>query len=178
MATATIPAGKHETLFWSTMQSPIGRLHIAASNRGLRFIDFDGREFPPGNVRANWEKSEDATQPFVGQLHEYFAGRRREFTFPLDLRGTLFQMRCWNELLRIPYGTTRSYAQVASSVECAKGFRAVGQANHRNPIPIVVPCHRVLASDGTLGGYGGGLEVKRRLLQLEGASFEEKIASR
>jgi len=174
MATTTTPTGKKETLFWRTMQSPIGGLHIAASNQGLRFIEFGGREFPPRNLRTNWDESEAATRPFVAQLNEYFAGRRHEFTFPLDLRGTPFQIRCWRALLRIPYGETRSYAQLARTVECAKGIRAVGQANHRNPIPIVVPCHRVLASDGTLGGYGGGLEVKRKLLRLEGARFIEK----
>ncbi len=103
------------------------------------------------------------------ELQEYFAGRRREFTIPLDLRGTEFQLRCWRELLRIPYGETRSYAQLAEAVGSPKGFRAVGHANGQNPIAIIVPCHRVIASDGTLGGYGGGLRIKEELLRLEGA---------
>jgi len=88
---------------------------------------------------------------------------------PLDLRGTDFQKKCWRALLKIPYGKVRTYAQIAKSVDCPQGFRAVGMANHDNPVPIIVPCHRVLASDGTLGGYGGGLDVKRKLLELEGA---------
>ena len=94
---------------------------------------------------------------------------RREFTFPLDLRGTDFQIACWRALLAIPYGETRSYADIARAVGKPNAFRAVGMANNRNPIAIVVPCHRVIASDGTLCGYGGGLDVKRKLLELEGA---------
>lgn len=107
--------------------------------------------------------------PYVSELDEYFAGKRRQFTFPLDLRGTDFQIACWRALLAIPYGETRSYADIARAVGKPNAFRAVGMANNRNPIAIVVPCHRVIASNGTLCGYGGGLEVKRKLLQLEGA---------
>ena len=92
-----------------------------------------------------------------------------QFSFPLDLRGTDFQLACWRALLAIPYGETRSYADIARAVGRPQGFRAVGMANNRNPIAIVVPCHRVIASDGTLCGYGGGLDVKRKLLELEGA---------
>ncbi|HZU21832.1 MAG TPA: methylated-DNA--[protein]-cysteine S-methyltransferase [Terriglobales bacterium] len=156
------------------MSTPIGGLHIAASGRGLRFIEFAAREFPPHKSKSRWKKSREATSAYVSQLQEYFAGKRREFSFPLDLAGTPFQLRCWDELMRIPYGQTRSYGELARAVNCARGFRAVGQANHRNPLPIVVPCHRVLAADGTLGGYGGGLEIKRKLLQIEGACFKEK----
>lgn len=155
------------------MPSPIGDLHIAVSDLGLRFIEFGAREFPPAKSKLPWCHDQRATQPYVSELEEYFAGKRCEFTFALDLRGTAFQMRCWNQLLSIPYGETRSYAELARAADCAKGFRAVGQANHHNPIPIVVPCHRVLASDGTLAGYGGGLDIKRKLLQLEGAGFRE-----
>jgi methylated-DNA-[protein]-cysteine S-methyltransferase len=108
-------------------------------------------------------------RPYVRELEEYFAGKRREFSFPLDLRGTDFQLACWRALLAIPYGETRSYAAIARAVGKPNAFRAVGMANNRNPIAIVVPCHRVIASDGTLCGYGGGLEVKRKLLELEGA---------
>jgi methylated-DNA-[protein]-cysteine S-methyltransferase len=106
---------------------------------------------------------------YARELEEYFAGTRRQFSFPLDLRGTEFQLACWKALLEIPYGETRTYADIARAVHCPQGFRAVGMANNRNPIAIVVPCHRVIASDGTLCGYGGGLDVKRKLLQLEGA---------
>ncbi len=108
-------------------------------------------------------------RPFQAQLEEYFSGTRREFTFPLDLRGTDFQLACWRALSAIPYGKTRTYADIARAIGKPHAFRAVGMANNRNPIAIVVPCHRVIASDGTLCGYGGGLDVKRRLLELEGA---------
>jgi methylated-DNA-[protein]-cysteine S-methyltransferase len=106
---------------------------------------------------------------YVQQLEEYFAGVRREFGFELDLRGTDFQLACWRALLAIPFGQTRTYGDIARSVGKSQGFRAVGMANNRNPVAIVVPCHRVIASDGTLCGYGGGLDIKRKLLELEGA---------
>jgi len=108
-------------------------------------------------------------RPYLRELDEYFAGKRREFSFPLDLRGTEFQVACWRALLAIPFGETRSYADIARAVGKPNAFRAVGMANNRNPVAIVVPCHRVIASDGTLCGYGGGLELKRKLLELEGA---------
>jgi O-6-methylguanine DNA methyltransferase len=101
------------------------------------------------------------------QLDEYFSGRRREFDLPLDLAGTEFQQRVWKSVSGIPYGQTRSYAQIATSIGSPKAVRAVGAANGANPVVIIVPCHRVIASGGGLGGYGGGLELKRRLLALE-----------
>ena len=110
-------------------------------------------------------------------MDDYFAGSRREFTVPLDLRGTQFQQRCWQELLGIPYGETRSYAEIARAVGSPNGYRAVGQANHYNPVAIVVPCHRVLAAGKALGGYGGGLPTKAFLLRLEGASFRDDKAT-
>jgi methylated-DNA-[protein]-cysteine S-methyltransferase len=113
--------------------------------------------------------------PYVRELERYFAGRQRNFTFDLDLRGTDFQRRCWQALLKIPFGETRTYAEIARTVGQPRGFRAVGMANHDNPVAIVVPCHRVIASDGTLGGYGGGLPAKRWLLELEGVKFEEQM---
>jgi O-6-methylguanine DNA methyltransferase len=106
---------------------------------------------------------------YTNELEEYFEGSRREFTFPLDLRGTEFQLACWRALLAIPYGETRTYADIASAAGKPNAFRAAGMANNRNPVAIVVPCHRVIASDGTLCGYGGGLDIKRKLLELEGA---------
>lgn len=102
------------------------------------------------------------------QLSEYFAGRRRVFDLPLDARGTAFQRRVWDALLEIPFGETWSYAALAGRVGSPLGFRAVGSANGRNPLAIVIPCHRVINSGGKLGGYGGGLPLKRKLLELEG----------
>jgi len=183
-----------EILHCTTFRSPVGPLFLAASGRGLVALEFDAR--PPGQqtIRPNprdlrseserstserardkatrfdqSDESERAMQPYARELEEYFAGQRRQFSFPLDLRGTEFQLACWRALLQIPYGETRTYADIARAVGKPTGFRAVGMANNRNPVAIVVPCHRVIASDGTLCGYGGGLDVKRRLLELEGA---------
>jgi O-6-methylguanine DNA methyltransferase len=159
-----------ETLYYSRMQSAIGPLNVAVSRKGLIAVEFDRGQFPPKKSKnVVWEESRKETEPFTRELEEYFAGKRREFTFSLDLRGTDFQVKCWRALLAIPYGETRSYADIARAVRKPQAFRAVGMANNRNPIAIVVPCHRVIASDGTLCGYGGGLDVKRKLLELEGA---------
>jgi O-6-methylguanine DNA methyltransferase len=165
-----------ETLFYSRIPSPAGPLFFAASEKGLVLLEFDRGVFPPRKPKAEWKESADATQRYIAQVKEYFAGRRREFTFPLDLRGTEFQVKCWRALLDIPYGETRTYSDIARAVKRPKGFRAVGLANNRNPMAIVVPCHRVIASDGTLCGYGGGLDVKRKLLELEGAWSAQLIA--
>ncbi len=170
-----------ETLHCTTMHSAIGPLFLAASAQGLVALEFDARLPGQQSIRPNprdlreenkafkFEDSARHMQPYVNELEEYFAGNRREFTFPLDLRGTDFQRACWRALQAIPYGETRTYADIARAVGKPNAFRAVGMANNRNPIAIVVPCHRVIASDGTLCGYGGGLDVKRKLLELEGA---------
>ncbi|MGD0270338.1 MAG: methylated-DNA--[protein]-cysteine S-methyltransferase [Candidatus Sulfotelmatobacter sp.] len=170
-----------ETLYCTTMDSPIGPLFLAASDRGLVALEFDARSPGQQSIRPSprdlreekrgfaFEESPRMLRPYVSELEEYFAGKRREFTFPLDLRGTDFQKACWQALLAIPYGETRTYADIARAVGKPTAFRAVGMANNRNPIAIVVPCHRVIASDGTLYGYGGGLDIKRKLLELEGA---------
>jgi methylated-DNA-[protein]-cysteine S-methyltransferase len=158
-----------ETLCYSQMNSLIGPLNLAISEKGLVALEFDRHHFPPKKTKYQWEESAEKSEPFILELCEYFAGKRREFTFSLDLRGTDFQLKCWRALLAIPYGETRTYADIARAVRKPQAFRAVGMANNRNPIAIVVPCHRVIASDGTLCGYGGGLDVKRKLLELEGA---------
>ncbi len=166
-----------ETLYYSRMSSPAGTLLIGVSDAALVTLEFD-RGLPQTIVDqpVAWQESEDRTSAARRQLAEYFAGKRRSFDLQLDLRGTEFRKRCWQELLRIPYGETRSYAEIARAVGNPSGFRAVGQANHYNPIAIIVPCHRVLATGGKLGGYGGGLNVKALLLRLEGASFRENFA--
>ena len=170
-----------EALQYTRFVSPVGPLFLAASGSGLVALEFD-RRLPgqqtirpnPRDLRAEskglrFEHSEAELRPYLRELKEYFAGQRQKFGFGLDLRGTEFQLACWKALLRIPYGETRTYADMARAVGRPQGFRAVGLANHRNPIAIVVPCHRVIASDGTLCGYGGGLDIKRKLLELEGA---------
>lgn len=165
-----------ETFYYSKLDSPLGGLVIGVSDRGLTFLGFDRGKFPPKQNRVFWKESREATQDYVRELHEYFAGQRREFTFPLDLRGTPFQLQCWRALREIPYGETRTYADLARAVGRPHAYRAVGMANHRNPIAIVVPCHRVIASDGTLCGYGGGLDTKRKLLELEGVLPTDRVA--
>jgi len=161
--------------------SPVGPLFLAASARGLVALEFDLRLPGQQTIRPNprdvrgegrkfrFEESSHSLRLYQQELEEYFAGRRRNFSFQLDLRGTEFQLACWRALLAIPYGETRTYADIARAIGKPRAFRAVGMANNRNPVAIVVPCHRVIASDGTLCGYGGGLEVKRKLLALEGA---------
>lgn len=172
----------HSTIF----SSSVGPLFLAASAKGLVALEFDARLPGQQTIRPNprdlrsegkgsktkaahFEESTRALQLYVRELEEYFAGQRREFSFALDLRGTDFQLACWRALIKIPYGETRTYADIARAVDRPTGFRAVGMANNRNPVAIVVPCHRVIASDGTLCGYGGGLDIKRKLLELEGA---------
>ena len=170
-----------ETLHSTMFTSPVGPLFLASSDRGLVALEFDARLPGQQTIRPNprdlraevrgvrFEESAVALQPYTRELEQYFAGKRREFSFALDLRGTEFQRACWHALVAIPYGETRSYGDIARAVGRPQGFRAVGMANNRNPVAIVVPCHRVIASDGTLCGYGGGLGVKRKLLELEGA---------
>jgi O-6-methylguanine DNA methyltransferase len=170
-----------ETLHSTLVMSPVGPLFLAASARGLVALEFDQRLPGQQTIRPNprdlraeskkvrFEDSAHELSAYVRELEEYFAGTRRAFDFPLDLRGTDFQVACWRALLAIPYGETRTYADIARAVGRPQGFRAVGMANNRNPVAIVVPCHRVIASDGTLCGYGGGLDIKRKLLELEGA---------
>ncbi len=170
-----------ETLYCTNVESAIGPLFLAASVQGLIALEFDARLPGQQSIRPNprhlreeksgftFEDSPRRMRLYVSEMEEYFAGTRREFSFPLDLRGTDFQLACWRALLAIPYGETRSYADIARAVGKPNAFRAVGMANNRNPVAIVVPCHRVIGSDGALCGYGGGLDVKRKLLELEGA---------
>jgi O-6-methylguanine DNA methyltransferase len=144
-------------------------LEFDARLPGQQSIRPNPRDLREENKDFTFERSAREMERYAAELAEYFAGHRRQFAFPLDLRGTDFQIACWRALLAIPYGETRSYADIARAVDRPKAFRAVGMANNRNPIAIVVPCHRVIASDGKLCGYGGGLDVKRMLLELEGA---------
>jgi len=170
-----------ETLHSTQFMSPVGPLFLACSESGLVALEFDARLPGQQTIRPNprdlrtesasvkFSESAKRLSQYTRELKEYFAGTRREFSFPLDLRGTDFQVACWRALLAIPFGETRTYADIARAVGRPQAFRAVGMANNRNPVAIVIPCHRVIASDGTLCGYGGGLEIKRQLLELEGA---------
>jgi len=141
-------------------------LRMVACDSGLRIIDFHLSSPVDGASRND---SNAVLRETTRQLRAYFAGSLRVFDVPLDMQGTAFQKRVWSELLRIPYGQTRSYMQIAMATGAPEAVRAVGAANGANPIPIIVPCHRVIGSNGKLTGYGGGLPLKRRLLELEGA---------
>ena len=148
--------------------SPAGTLMLACSEAGLVELSFRSRSTLHKRFAESCE-DEERLRPYTTQVREFLDGKRRDFDFPLDLRGTDFQLRCWNQLLKIPYGEVITYAQLAQRVGSPNAFRAVGHANGQNPVAIIVPCHRVIASDGTLGGYGGGLPMKQWLLDLEGA---------
>ena len=148
--------------------SPAGTLLLAATEKGLAFLSFRPQEILESK-KLHCTRDTGALRPYIAEIREFLAGKRRAFECPLDLRGTDFQLRCWNQLLKIPYGEVITYAQLAQRVGSPNGFRAVGHANGQNPIAIIVPCHRVIASDGTLGGYGGGLPMKQWLLDREGA---------
>src|SRR5450755_4374488 len=140
-------------------------LRLVASDCGLRSIEFEPWRPPHGCRPGIHPIASEAAR----QLRAYFTGQLRRFDLPLDLQGTDFQLRVWRELERIPYGETRSYMQIAGAIGTPRAVRAVGAANGANPIPIVVPCHRVIGASGKLVGYGGGLPLKKRLLELEGA---------
>lgn len=152
-----------------TIDSPVGRLRLVASDKGLQAIEV-GRGTSKGaskDITAPDKSAKMVLASAKKQLDEYFAGKRTKFDVDLDLRGTEFQVRAWKALCRIPYGKTISYGQQAKSIQNPTAFRAVGSANGKNPIPIIVPCHRVIAGDGTLGGYSSGLKMKEQLLELE-----------
>ena len=155
--------------------APIGLLLLARSERGLRHLAFmnqkslkrvqaDLAALSPG---ATWEHSISELKPITDQLDEYFDGTRRRFDIELDMVGSMFQLQVWSALRKIPYGVTRAYGEIAKLLGQPGAARAVGLANNQNPVPIVVPCHRVIGADGKLVGYGGGVARKKHLLELE-----------
>ena len=176
------PGGKGlKAYVYKIMKSPVGQLKLVASDKGLAAILWENDS--PKRVRLNIV-GEDQRHPVLAeterQLNEYFAGKRKTFTVPLDFNGTEFQKSVWKALLKIPFGQTRSYGEIAKSLGNPKVVRAVGAANGKNPISIIAPCHRVIGSTGQLTGFAGGLKVKARLLSLEheGQSKLVKAADR
>ncbi len=165
-----------ESVHTAWVESPIGSFRIASTDQGLAYV-----ELPHANGRgmdgwlrrclpdAKVDRDDAFNRPAAKQIVEYLKGERTDFDLPLDLRGTPFQQQVWAALLGIPYGETRSYREIARSIRKPRAVRAVGAANGANPVSLVVPCHRVVASGGKLGGYGGGLELKQRLLAMERA---------
>ena len=151
--------------------SPVGKLRLIASDKGLVAIDV--RNVKTSNDQVKNAAAQKILSATKKQLEQYFAGKRTAFDIPLDLEGTDFQQLAWRALCRIPFGRTISYGDQAKNIKKPKAFRAVGSANGKNPIPIIVPCHRVVAGDGSLGGYSLGLKMKKQLLALEGVSVAE-----
>jgi O-6-methylguanine DNA methyltransferase len=159
---------------YAAIPSPIGSLVAGATGDGVSLLEFADAESLADKRRCGIEQGPQHGLPehrvlsqLRAELDSYFAGQRRAFDVPLVMRGTPFQLDVWRELVKIPYGTTRSYAEIARRVGRSRAVRAVGQANGRNPIVILVPCHRVVSTDGSLGGYSSGLDRKRYLLDLE-----------
>ncbi|MEO5916381.1 MAG: methylated-DNA--[protein]-cysteine S-methyltransferase [Luteolibacter sp.] len=157
------------TYFFKTMKSPVGELKLVANDKGLAAILWENDD--PGRVQLDTLMEVASHRVLLKterQLGEYFAGSRRKFSVNLDFSGTEFQKKVWNALLTIPYGETRSYAEIAGQIDNPKAVRAVGAANGKNPISIIAPCHRVIGSNGKLTGFAGGLDAKSCLLKIEG----------
>ncbi|WP_199427049.1 methylated-DNA--[protein]-cysteine S-methyltransferase [Thermaerobacillus caldiproteolyticus] len=162
------------TVYWTLFMYEQWQMHIAATSNGLCYV---GSPNKPFEELANWVtkrfpnsvlvQDDEKLQPYTVELAEYFQGKRKTFTIPVDLYGTPFQLSVWNALCEIPHGQTQSYSEIANHIQKPTSVRAVGTAIGANPVLIVVPCHRVIGKNGTLTGYRGGLEMKKRLLQLE-----------
>ncbi len=174
---------EQKVLYVDEMESPLGILTMVATDAGLCQIQFGSFSSNDTTIKARLKKMgltgelqhcTENLQQVKRQLHEYFNRKRTAFELPLHLCGTPFQKKVWEALLQIGYGETRSYKQVAQSVGAPKAVRAIGGANNQNPIPVIVPCHRVIGSNGNMVGYGGGLDKKELLLSLEGTI--EKIS--
>ncbi len=155
-----------EPIYYDDIDSPVGRLRLVADRAGLRQLWF-AQERHPKRLEPDWVQASEPLAFARVQLEEYFAGTRQRFELPLHPLGTPFQLAVWQELARIDYGATISYAELARRIGQPQAMRAVGAANGRNPLPIVLPCHRVIGSNGSLTGFGGGLPTKRFLLSLE-----------
>ena len=150
--------------FYSYTYGGVGKIEIGTESERITDVHFAKSFVPPSEYSR---KETPLHRKAAEQLREYFDGKRKVFDLPLAPVGTEFQMRCWDALLEVPYGETRSYGDIARAAGSPKGFRAVGMANNRNPIAIIIPCHRIIGSDGKLVGYGGGLDIKVFLLELE-----------
>lgn len=171
-------------IFWAPFPHGASTFYLAASEKGLLYISLGGsfEAFAAAAARraggARWELSPAALARPAIELDEYFRGRRRRFDIPLDIRGTAFEQDVWRAVSRIPYGQTRSYQDIAAAVGRPRALRAVGLANRRNPLPLVIPCHRVIGKQGQLTGYAGGLPLKAELLALEQTGAPPPFAAR
>lgn len=163
---------KPDSFYWHEIDSPVGRLLLAGDGTSLVQVCFQSGPRPV-QPHDGWVADRAPFRTVMTQLAEYFAGKRRKFELPLAPRGTEFQRRVWRALTEIPYGKTVSYGELARRIDKPSASRAVGLANGANPLPIIVPCHRVIGADGSLTGFGGGLPIKRKLLALECTDTEE-----
>lgn len=161
-------------LSYTYLESPVGRLLLAGEDAALHYLSFPAghKTFGP---RPQWRRDDASFGAVTGQLAAYFAGKLQRFDVPLVLTGTEFQKRVWNTLLSIPFGETRSYGWLARAIGKPTASRAVGAANGANPIPVIIPCHRVIGSSGALTGFGGGIETKKFLLEHEGARIVDGV---
>ena len=163
-----------------TCEASFGVVTVVGSELGIRFVMFsnDAHPKPLENLHISDTEIHDSVNDAITQLDEYFTGSRRDFDLPLDLRGTEFQVAAWNALADIPFGRTASYGQQAASIGRPKAVRAIGGANGRNPVAIVLPCHRIVGADGSLTGFGGGIEVKKWLLDHEQSMLHDEAGNR
>jgi methylated-DNA-[protein]-cysteine S-methyltransferase len=161
-------------------EAPFGVITVVGSDLGIRYVMFDNDAHPKPleRLRISETAIHDSVNNAITQLDEYFAGSRRNFDLPLDLHGTEFQVAAWNALAEIPYGHTASYGQQAASIGRPRAVRAIGGANGRNPVAIVLPCHRIVGADGSLTGFGGGIEVKKWLLDHEQTVLHSATSNR
>ncbi|MBB5173346.1 methylated-DNA--[protein]-cysteine S-methyltransferase [Texcoconibacillus texcoconensis] len=175
---------KRQFISYAEMDSPLGPLTLVQSEKGMILIEFGAAKDVYLTIKSKLKKhllctplkeDADSLKPVQKQLDEYFQGQRYEFDVPLDLLGTRFQTLVWKTLQSIPYGETKSYKQIALEIGAPKAVRAIGGANNQNPVPIIIPCHRVIGTNGSMVGYGGGIEKKETLLQLE--SFNARMSS-
>ena len=155
-----------QEITYSFVQSPIGKLLLAGNHDGLQIIDFQDNSSTKLPLE-HWQRNDEYFADIASQLHDYFSGELIKFDVTLNLIGTPFRQKVWQALLQIPYGETRNYEEIARKIGNQKASRAVGLANGSNPVPIIVPCHRVIGKNKSLVGYGGGLEIKKFLLNLE-----------
>lgn len=170
-----------ETIWWDTLETAFGELGFASSAAGLLTLLFPNAiedrdrviaRLAPGSQVEPGDGQNDAA---IEQVRQYLAGNRRSFDLPLDQRGTEFQIEVWKAVYEIPWGQTTTYGEIARRIGRPDAVRAVGAANGANPLPIIVPCHRVIGADGSLTGFGGGLPLKRHLLTLEGAPLQQAM---
>jgi methylated-DNA-[protein]-cysteine S-methyltransferase len=159
----------------TTLATPLGPLLLARTAQGLAGAWFEGQKDHPGELAAPQQSTDPLLMRAASQLTEFFNGTRQAFDLPLDLHGTEFQCAVWRALLTISTGKTQTYGDIARAVNSPKGVRAVGAAVGKNPLSVIVPCHRVMGSDGSLTGYAGGLDRKRALLKLEGVALQETL---